>query len=51
MMNQGIVRNDVISMCSANSMLNTIPLFASFLIGAVPASLDPTLALGAYDIF
>lgn len=46
MQNQGIVRNDVISLCSANTMLNTLPLFACFLIGAIPASLDPTLALG-----
>lgn len=42
---RGIKPKDIISICSHNHLDTVVPLYATFFLGAIPASLDPTLSL------
>lgn len=45
MRSRGIKPKDVVSICSFNHVDTVVPLIATFFLGAIPASLDPTLSL------
>nr|XP_023022313.1 4-coumarate--CoA ligase 1-like [Leptinotarsa decemlineata] len=40
----GIQKGDIVTTCSDNNINACVPLIASFFIGAIPCSLDPTLS-------
>lgn len=45
MRSRGIKPKDIVSICSHNHLDTVIPLYATLFLGAIPASLDPTLSL------
>lgn len=45
MRRRGIKPGDIVTVCSHNHLDTVVPLLATFFLGAIPASLDPTLSL------
>lgn len=45
MRSRGIKPKDIVTICSHNHLDTVVPLYATFFLGAIPASLDPTLSL------
>lgn len=45
MRSRGIKPKDIVTICSHNHLDTVVPLYAAFFLGAIPASLYPTLSL------
>lgn len=42
---RGLKAKDIVTICSHNHLDTVVPLYATFFLGAIPASLDPTLSV------